>query len=147
FVLPSHRTQDPQERMLSYELRRTADLAASVGATTLWVWDHMLKAPVYQNSWHDPFAVLASVADFGLRLGTGVLVAPVRPPVQTAMAVASLQALSGARMRLGVGAGWNPTEFEAAGVPLSQRGRLTDEFLAVVESLFRGEAEFEGRFH
>jgi alkanesulfonate monooxygenase SsuD/methylene tetrahydromethanopterin reductase-like flavin-dependent oxidoreductase (luciferase family) len=145
-VLPSQRLPHEVSRDLSQDLRSTARSAADAGAETLWVWDHMLRAPVYQDSWHDPLIALAAVSDFGLRLGTGVLVAPVRPPVQTAMAVATLQKLSGHPMRFGVGTGWNPVEFDAAGSKLTQRGRLTDEFIAVVESVFAGERDFQGRF-
>jgi hypothetical protein len=145
-VLPSQRLPNEAHRDLAAELRRAAAAAVEAGAETLWVWDHMLKAPVYQDSWHDPLISLASVADFGVRLGTGILVAPVRPPVQTAAAVATLQKLSKHPMRLGVGTGWNPTEFAAAGVPLQRRGAVTDEFIAVVESVFAGERDFAGRF-
>lgn len=147
FVLPSHRLPHEPSRALAHDLRATAAAAADVGADTLWVWDHMLKAPVYSDAWHDPLLSLAAVADHGLRLGTGILVAPVRPPVQTAMAVATLQSLSRQTMRLGIGTGWNPPEFEAAGVALGDRGALTDEFLAVLGSVFGGESSFEGRFH
>lgn len=145
-VLPSQRLPGEATRDLVSDLRNAAEAAAGAGAETIWVWDHMLKAPTYQGSWHDPFVALAAVTDFGVRLGTAVLVAPVRPPVQTAMAVASLQQLTKHPMRLGVGTGWNPVEFAAAGVELRHRGALTDEFIAVVESIFAGEREFEGRF-
>jgi len=145
-VLPSQRLPHEAKRDLAYELRRAATVAADAGADTIWVWDHMLKAPVYQNSWHDPLIALGSVADLGVRLGTGVLVAPVRPPVQTAMAVATLQSLSRHSMRLGVGTGWNPVEFQAAGVDIKRRGSVTDEFIAVIESIFAGEQDFHGRY-
>jgi alkanesulfonate monooxygenase SsuD/methylene tetrahydromethanopterin reductase-like flavin-dependent oxidoreductase (luciferase family) len=145
-VLPSQRLPNEATRDLAYDWRQAATVAAEAGAETLWVWDHMLKAPVYQNSWHDPLIALAAVADIGVRLGTGVLVAPVRPPVQTAMAVATLQSLSGHAMRLGVGTGWNPTEFQAAGVNIKQRGSVTDEFISVVESVFAGDRDFHGRY-
>jgi alkanesulfonate monooxygenase SsuD/methylene tetrahydromethanopterin reductase-like flavin-dependent oxidoreductase (luciferase family) len=145
-VLPSQRLAHEATRELAYELRGAGVAAAEAGAETIWVWDHMLKAPVYQGSWHDPLVSLGVVADLGVRLGTGVLVAPVRPPVQTAMAVASLQALSGQRMRYGVGTGWNPAEFAAAGTELKKRGALADEFIAVTESIFAGEEQFSGRF-
>jgi len=147
FVLPSQRLPNEPTRSLSKEFRAAGAAAAEVGADTLWVWDHMLRAPVYADSWHDPLVSLAAVSDFGLRLGTGILVAPVRPPVQSALAIATLQSLSGHPMRLGVGTGWNPTEFMAAGVEVSQRGALTDEFLAVTEAIFSGSDEFSGRFH
>jgi alkanesulfonate monooxygenase SsuD/methylene tetrahydromethanopterin reductase-like flavin-dependent oxidoreductase (luciferase family) len=145
-VLPSQRLPHEATRDLAFDLRHAAAVAAEAGAETIWVWDHMLKAPVYQNSWHDPLIALGAVADIGVRLGTGVLVAPVRPPVQTAMAVATLQSLSGHPMRLGVGTGWNQTEFQAAGVDIKRRGSMTDEFISVVESIFARETDFHGRY-
>lgn len=146
-VLPSHRRRDESSRDLAREFLRAAEAAVEAGADTLWVWDHMLRAPVYANAWHDPLVSLGAVASYGLRLGTGVLVAPVRPAVATAMAVATLQSLSGRPMRLGVGTGWNPTEFQAAGVPRERRGAITDEFLDVIGSVFAGERDFEGEFY
>ncbi len=146
-VLPSHRIREESTRDYASELRRTADAAAEAGADTLWVWDHMLRAPVYREPWHDPLVSLAAVADVGLRLGTGILVAPLRLPVQTATAVSTLQSLSGKPMRLGVGTGWNPTEFAASGMRTQERGERTDEFLSILDATFAGEQDFSGKFY
>lgn len=83
--------------------------------------------------WLDPLTVLTAVAATTerLRLGTGVLIAPVRPPVVLAKTVATLDVLSGGRVDLGVGTGWQREELEAAGVPWAERGaRLTDGIAA-----------------
>jgi probable F420-dependent oxidoreductase len=83
--------------------------------------------------WLDPLVVLTAVAAVTerLRLGTGILIAPVRPAVVLAKAVATLDVLSGGRVDLGVGTGWQREELEAAGVPWSERGvRLTDGIAA-----------------
>ena len=83
--------------------------------------------------WLEPLSVLTAVAAVTsrLRLGTGVLVGPVRPPVVLAKAVATLDVLSGGRVDLGVGTGWQREELEAAGVPWAERGqRLTDGIAA-----------------
>lgn len=83
--------------------------------------------------WLDPLVVLTAVAAVTerLRLGTGILIAPVRPAVVLAKAVATLDVLSGGRVDLGVGTGWQREEVEAAGVPWSERGaRLTDGIAA-----------------
>lgn len=62
-------------------------------------------------------------------LGTEVLVLPQRSPVLVAKQVSSIDTLSGGRMRLGVGVGWQPSEFEALGEDYSTRGRRMDEAL------------------
>lgn len=83
--------------------------------------------------WLDPLHVLTAVAAVTerLRLGTGILIAPVRPAVVLAKAVATLDVLSGGRVDLGVGTGWQREELEAAGVPWAERGaRLTDGIAA-----------------
>lgn len=67
-------------------------------------------------------------------------------PVLLAKEAASLQFLSGGRLVLGLGTGWNPAEFAAMGVPRSERGRRTDELLAALRELLgRSAAGFEGR--
>jgi alkanesulfonate monooxygenase SsuD/methylene tetrahydromethanopterin reductase-like flavin-dependent oxidoreductase (luciferase family) len=74
-----------------------------------------------------------------------VLVAPLRHPVLLAKEAASLQLLSGGRLILGLGAGWNPVEFGALGVPRSERGSRTDEILDALRVLLgRPEASFAG---
>lgn len=83
--------------------------------------------------WLEPLSVLTAVAAVTtrLRLGTGILIAPVRPAVVLAKTVATLDVLSGGRVDLGVGTGWQREELEAAGVPWAERGaRLTDGIAA-----------------
>lgn len=83
--------------------------------------------------WLEPLQALTAVAAVTerLRLATGVLVAPVRPAVVLAKSVATLDVLSGGRVDLGVGTGWQREELEAAGVPWAERGaRLTDAVTA-----------------
>lgn len=91
--------------------------------------------------WLDPLVVLTAVAAVTsrVRLGTGILIAPVRPAVVLAKAVATLDVLSGGRVDLGVGTGWQREELEAAGVPWAERGaRLTDG-IAACRALWEGD--------
>jgi probable F420-dependent oxidoreductase len=82
-----------------------------------------------------------------VRLLTSILVLPYHDPVLLANQTASLDVLSGGRFVLGVGAGWNTAEFDALGVPASERGARTDEHLEVLRELWRGAAvTFDGRF-
>ena len=97
---------------------------------------------------HDPLTVLtwAAACTERIGLGTSVLVAPYRPPVALARAIATLDALSEGRVILGVGSGWQAREFEAVGSPFGERGARTDEAIAVCRSLWAGETSFSGRF-
>ena len=71
---------------------------------------------------------------------------PYRPPLPTAKAVATVQELSGGRLILGVGVGWMQAEFDALGIPRSERGRRTDETLAFLRDCFaRDEVASNGQ--
>jgi len=90
----------------------------------------------------DPFTALAFAAAHStrLRLHTNILVLPYRNPFLTAKAAATLQVLSGGRLILGVGAGYQKGEFEALGVDFHKRGALTDEALEVLNLAWAGGA-------
>ena len=72
-------------------------------------------------------------------VGTGVLILPYRPALPTAKAIATVQELSGGRLRLGVGVGWMEAEFRALGVPRARRGRDTDETLGFLRRCFEAD--------
>jgi probable F420-dependent oxidoreductase len=116
----------------------------------LWVIDHLLVSRgVYGVSWIDSMTVLAAAAGVTERvgLGTAALVLPLRHPVVLAKEIASLHVLSGGRFRFGVAVGWDPAEFAAVQVPIRQRGRRTDEAMALIDRLLREEAvTFHGEF-
>lgn len=97
----------------------------------------------------DPLTALAFVAarTTSIRLGTSVLVAALRNPFILAKQVASLDALSGGRLDLGIGVGWDAHEFASLGVDFTSRGRRTDEYLALLRHLLAGSPEgFSGEF-
>ncbi len=98
----------------------------------------------------EPLATLAFVAGCTERIGleTGVLILPQRQPALVAKAVATVDFLSGGRMRLGVGVGWQEPEFDAMGVPFRERGARMDEALIVLRLLWTSDhATFNGRFY
>jgi probable F420-dependent oxidoreductase len=83
-----------------------------------------------------------------IRLGTAILVLPLRDPVLLAKELATLDLLTEGRLVLGVGTGWDAHEFEACGVPLRERGSRTDEALALIRRLLTEErVTFAGRHH
>lgn len=86
----------------------------------------------------DPFVVLAALASrtVRVRLSTNILVAPLRPPVLLAKLAGTLDAVSGGRLDLGLGAGWHEPEFVAAGVPLARRGRRMEDTVRACRALW-----------
>lgn len=88
--------------------------------------------------WLEPLTVLSVVAGrtSRVRLATGIIVAALRRPVVLAKTVATLDVLSGGRVDLGVGVGWQQAEYDAAGLPFAERGRLLDESLELCRRLW-----------
>lgn len=99
----------------------------------------------------DPLALLGWLAHATrrVRLGTSVLVVPYRNPLVTAKVLATLDRLSGGRLILGAGVGWLREEFEAlAAPPFEERGRVTDEYIALMRSAWTTDpVSFEGRYY
>ncbi|HEX3565583.1 MAG TPA: TIGR03619 family F420-dependent LLM class oxidoreductase [Acidimicrobiales bacterium] len=97
--------------------------------------------------WLEPLTLLSVVAGVttNVRLATGILQAALRRPAVLAKATATLDVLSGGRLDLGVGVGWQREEYDAAGLSFEGRGRLLNETLAVCQALWRQErASFDG---
>jgi probable F420-dependent oxidoreductase len=120
-------------------LARGAALAEDLGFDAGWVGDHLAFHPPVL----DALGALCAAAAVTRRLllGTGVLLLPMRHPVWTAKQVATVDALAPGRVLLGVGVGGeNPAEWEAAGVPVRERGRRLDESLVILAALLRGDA-------
>lgn len=91
--------------------------------------------------WLEPLTVLSVIAGLTThcRLLTGILIAALRRPVVLAKTTATLDVLSGGRLDLGVGVGWQREEYEAGGLPFEGRGRRLDHTLDVLQTLWREE--------
>jgi probable F420-dependent oxidoreductase len=89
--------------------------------------------------WLEPLTTLAVVCGMteNIRLGTNILIAALRRPVVLAKSAATLDVLSGGRLDLGVGVGWQREEYDAAGLDFDGRGALLDHSLAVCQTLWR----------
>ena len=129
-----------------------ARAAEAAGLDDVWVPDHVAIPPDDAEGsggrYLDPLATLAYLAGATSRigLGTGVLILPYRPALPTAKWVATIQELSGGRLRLGVGVGWMEPEFRALGVDRARRGRLTDQTLEFLRRCFGAdEVEAHGQ--
>ena len=118
-----------------------AQRAEALGFESVWAWDHILLGV------EPSFPILDSVTMLGalaarttrIKLGTGVLVLPLRNPVVAAKALGSLDVISGGRLILGVAAGWYAREFDAVGVPFKQRGRQFERNLDILMRLWAEE--------
>ena len=88
--------------------------------------------------WLDPLAVIAHLSALTerVRFGTNILLAALRRPVVLAGQCSTIDVLSGGRLDLGVGVGWQQEEYEAAGLPYRERGRLLDHTLEVCQTLW-----------
>jgi probable F420-dependent oxidoreductase len=133
------------------ELSGMARAAEEVGFDSIWLGDHLL----YRNDgrpergpW-DAWTTLAALAASTerVRLGPLVACAAFHPPGIIARMAASVDEVSRGRFVLGIGAGWNETEFRAFGVPFEERASRFEETFTIVRRLLAGErVTFEGRF-
>ena len=135
------------------ELRAVAADAESLGFDSVWTSDHVVTPEHLRNNigpvFLDAFTVLSHVSALTRRvgLGTTVMVTPYRNPLVVAKIISTLDTLSGGRVILGVGAGGAPDEFAALGVPESQRGARTDEYLSAMIELWTNDpSTYAGRF-
>lgn len=110
-------------------------------------WDSQFD---YRHAFHEPFALFAFCAAVTRRieLVTGVLILPQRQTTLVAKQAAEVDVLSGGRLRLGVGVGWSPVEFEALGENIHDRGKRIEEQLEVMRLLWTRElVTYAGRWH
>ena len=121
------------------------------GSSARWPIDHLLLTPpAYACTWLEPVAMLSALAGVTrtIRLGTMVLVLPLRNPAYFAKEWATLDLLSGGRTILGVGVGWHEDEFRLMGVPHRERGRRMDEMLEAVTALWAGDnVTYQGAYY
>jgi alkanesulfonate monooxygenase len=134
------------ETMGAY-LRRAEELGFQSAVTI----DHLLLTPpAYACTWLEAMTTLAALAGVTrtIRLGTMVLVLPLRNPVYFAKEWATLDVLTGGRTILGVGVGWHEEEFALMGVPYRERGPRTSEAIEVLKALWAGDrVTYQGRFY
>jgi probable F420-dependent oxidoreductase len=141
-----------------------AQAAEAAGFESLWTFEHAVIPADYASRYPynpegrvtiedddipDPLTLLAFLAGVttDLVLGTGVLILPQRSPVLCAKESATVDSLSGGRLRLGVGVGWLREEAEAVGTTFEDRGARTDEYIEAMRVLWREpEPTFHGRY-
>jgi probable F420-dependent oxidoreductase len=141
-------------------IRDYAQAAEDLGYQHLLAYDHVLGAdPSNRETWrgythktmfHEPltlFSYLAAITK-RLELVSGVIVLPQRQAALVAKQAAEVDVLSGGRLRLGVGIGWNAVEYEALGEDFSTRGARIEEQIEMMRLLWTREVvSFEGNYH
>ena len=142
-------------------IRDYAQAAEELGYDHLLIYDHVVGAnkasrPTWAgpytsaHTFHEPFVVLGYIAGCTKRIEliTGVIILPQRQTVLVAKQAAALDVLSGGRLRLGIGVGWNDVEYEALGMDFHNRGARSVEQIKVLRALWTEETlTFEGRWH
>lgn len=93
------------------------------------------------GAWLDPLATIAhlTAVTSRVRFATSILIAALRRPVVLAKTAATIDVLSGGRLDLGVGVGWQREEYEASGLPFERRGRLLNHTIEVCQALWRNQ--------
>ncbi|MBN2469474.1 MAG: LLM class F420-dependent oxidoreductase, partial [Anaerolineae bacterium] len=143
------------------DVTRYAQTAEALGYDYLLAYEHVLGAnPERPGGWqgpytheslfHEPFVLFSYLAALttSLEFVTGVLILPQRQTVLVAKQAAALDVLSGGRLRLGVGIGWNAVEYEALGEDFSSRGRRSAEQVRLLRQLWAEPlVTFQGSYH
>jgi probable F420-dependent oxidoreductase len=124
-------------------IREICRKAEQLGYASLWTFQRTLypqaaDIPVVYRSVHDPLAIAAYVAGVTerARIGLAVVNLPFYAPLVLAKALTSIDVLSAGRLDVGLGLGWNPDEFRAAGASMERRGARADEFIQVLRTIW-----------
>ncbi len=143
-------------------IRDWAQAAEELGYSHIVAYDHVVALEVKdrtpplvspyteQTEFHEPFMLLSYLAAVTTNIGlqTGVLQLPQRQTVLVAKQAAELALLSGGRFRLGVGSGSNYYEYECLGASFEDRGRMLDEQVELLRTLWAGGVvDYDGDFH
>jgi probable F420-dependent oxidoreductase len=138
-----------------------AQSAEDLGYSHLLAYDHVLGAnPAGRPGWrppythldpfHEPLVLFGYLAGLTMQLElvTGIVILPQRQTVLVAKQAAEIAVLSGGRLRLGIGIGWNPVEYEALGENFKDRGQRSEEQIDILRKLWSEElVTFDGRWH
>ena len=142
-------------------VRDFVQAAEALGYQHLLVFDHVLGADVskhegwnpfygHTDMFHEPFVLFGYLAGIteSIQLTTGILILSQRQTALVAKQAAEVDVLTGGRLRLGIGVGWNHVEFEALGEDFHNRGRRCEEQVELLRALWTQEVvHFQGRYH
>ncbi len=143
-------------------IRDFAQAAEDLGYDHIFIADHVLGADPshhqhsslatynHQSVVHELFVLMGFLSAITKRVGltTGILILPQRQTALVAKQAAEIDVLSGGRLRLGIGVGWNAVEFEALGEDFHNRGRRSAEQIEVMRALWTQDVvDYHGRWH
>jgi probable F420-dependent oxidoreductase len=143
-------------------IRAFVQAVEAFGYDSIFIADHVLGADTqfhqhpslarysYRSVVHEPLTLMGYMAAITTRitLATGILILPQRQTALVAKQAAEVDVLSGGRVRLGIGVGWNEVEYEALGQDFHTRGSRCNEQIAVMRALWTQEVvDFHGRWH
>lgn len=122
---------------MGYDQMNITDHVVMGNNTHKYPYGEFPTAP--DSDWWEPMVMLSAIAAATrtIRLGTGILIGPLRPAVLLAKQAATLDALSGGRLDLGLGTGWQREEYEASGVPFEGRAQRLRDQVAACKVLWR----------
>ena len=142
------------------EIRAFIREIEAIGFDGLVAYDHVLGADPARPGWSGPYTIdtpfhevfvllsYAAAITTRLALATGVLILPQRQTALVAKQAATLDVLSGGRLRLGIGVGWNWVEFDALGMRFTDRGKRIEEQTALLRALWSSPSvTFDGSWH
>jgi probable F420-dependent oxidoreductase len=145
----------------AHAIRDYAQTVEALGFSHILAYDHVLganpnrpggwKGPyTCQNPFHEPFLLFSHMAAVTQKIEfvTGIIILPQRQTVLVAKQAASLDVLSGGRLRLGIGLGWNQVEYVALNQDFTTRGRRVEEQVDLLRRLWTQPlVEYTGRWH
>lgn len=147
-------------------LREFARAAEDCGVESVWAVEHVILADAYEPLYPysidgympvrpdavtlpDPLETLSFIAaaSTSLKLGTGMVIAPLHSPATLAKRAATIDRLSEGRLMLGLSIGWHKEEYDAVGVPFKDRGHRLDDCIDAMRELWRGgPASYSGKY-
>jgi alkanesulfonate monooxygenase SsuD/methylene tetrahydromethanopterin reductase-like flavin-dependent oxidoreductase (luciferase family) len=140
----------PEGPPATFQAIQALALAAErAGLDSIWLPDHLLRSPRGEVFW-DAFTMLGALAASTTRITLGTIVASTsfRPPALVAKIADTLDAISGGRLILGLGAGWYQPEYEAFGYPFDHLAGRFEEALQIIAPLLReGQVDFQGQYY
>lgn len=150
-LLPETEGQMNGETARWRDLLAMTETAEAVGFDSVWVTDHFIHRTETETRgpW-ECWSLVSAIAAVTNRveIGTLVLCTGFRNPALLAKMADTVEEISGGRLILGIGAGWNEPEYRAFGYPFDNRVNRFEEALTIITSLLRtGNVDFEGRFY
>ncbi len=121
------------QKLIEYGVRME-----ELGYESVWVWDHILLGVDPHFPIIDALTLLTAVAarTEKIKLGTGILVLPLRNPLVLAKQLSSMDLISKGRLVLGMASGWYKREFDAVGIDFHKRGKIMDQNLEILQRLW-----------